>query len=396
MLFDETSGKVVREKSYPLYTTNFNYEYLAQDGSTEAKISYSSNKKDMITEYFPHSEQAQKRTIFHKNGNIRRVIEYQTDRKSLSESSYRQDGTLETKIEGRNQDVYDKSGTNVLYRRLWPEGRERIKNVMVGKNGESFATLDFMRQQTPEMSDDQYLDYLAKNLDTPQKLHFFFELFMRYVYDDPKKAGSDHFIANFDGTDYWQLPEETIHRVKDGKMLGDCDDYAFLAKDILRRQGKAAYVASVGRGGLSAHALCIWCEKNPYGNWDAYSMDNFGFDKNGNRYGMPVDPEKEKGYATLEKALNSLMPKYNEKEIGISQSSNYRITNGKIELNNILEKGKPLFITDVPVELLSNQPVLDLLLLAQSLTENGDYEKAISEYEKLLQIDPVHSDLYHK
>ena len=390
MLFDEASGAVIREKGDPGYTTDFEYEYLAQDGSVQTRINHYSNKKDSVTEYFPQSDQAQKRTTFHENGSIRRTSEYQEDGDVIAESEYRENGTLKNKKIGNNTDIYDESGTSVVYRRLRQEETGRVTSVMVGTNGESFATLDFMQQQTPEMSDSQYLDYLAKNLDTPQKLHLFFELFMRYVHDDPKKAGADHYTPNLGGTDYWQLAEETINRVKEGKMLGDCDDYAFLAKDILRKQGKIAYVQ-----GIPSHAICIWFEKNPSGNWDAYSMGTFGLDKNGNRYGMSVDQEKEKGYATLEEALNSLMPKYDGVGIGVGQAINYRIKNGKVEILHIPEKGETAWTREIPVDLLPNKKIVDRLVTAQRLTEVSQYAKAITEYELLLQEDPSHSDLYH-
>jgi tetratricopeptide (TPR) repeat protein len=390
ILLNETSGVTIREKGDPRYTMDFKYEYLAQDGSVKTSINYYSNRKSIITEYFPQSDQDQKRTIFHKNGSIRRISEYQKDGNITTKSEYRENGTLESKEIGNNTDIYDESGTNVAYRRLRQEKTEQITSVMIGKNGENFATLDFMQQTTPEMSDSQYLDYLAQNLDTPQKLHLFFELFMQYVYDsndpnNPLKKGT-----NTSNGEYWQLATETVERIEDGKMLGDCDDYAFLAKDILRKQGKISYVQ-----GIPSHAICIWFEKKPNGNWDAYSMGTFGLDKNGNRYGMPVDQEKEKGYATLEEALNSLMPKYDGVGIGVGQAINYRIKNRKVEILHIPEKGKTATATEIPVYLLPNKKAVDRLVAAQWFTEVGQYSKAITEYKLLLEEDSTHSDIYH-
>ena len=281
-----------------------------------------------------------------------------------------------------------------MYIRRWPaeNSADQVKTVMVGKNGESFATLDFMQQQSAEMSEEQYLDYLADNLDTPQKLHLFFELFMRYVYDNPDKAGEEHYTPYLKGSEYWQTPKETISRIKEGKMLGDCDDYAVLAKEILRRQDKTSYILSI-----PDHAICVWFEKNTHGNWDAYSLGTYGLDKNGNRQGSkPVDPKKAKGYPTLEEALNSLMVKYDETGRGVDTSIDYRIINGKVELGHISEKGKSTLVSGIPVELLPKEHIVDRLLEAQGLAEIGEYEKAIEAYHSLLQIDPDHDKLYHK
>jgi len=204
------------------------------------------------------------------------------------------------------------------------------------------GTLDFINSKYPEIkTTEDYLNYLAINLDTPKKLTFFFEYMMEYTSDEKN---------------YWQDANETIGRIdENGGMQGDCEDYAFLAKAIIERQGHNVFVV-----GIPKHAFCFWFEKNLSGKWDAYSLGTYGFDKNGNIYGMPVDIEKEKGYATLEEALNLLLVKYDKSGLGVENSINYRITNGKIDLFEISENGAhKICLCDVPINDLKNPLVFE-------------------------------------
>jgi len=45
---------------------------------------------------------------------------------------------------------------------------------------------------------------------------------------------------------------------------------------------------------MPTHAICVWFDKNSDGSWNAHSIGTFGYDKNGNRFGMTPDSEKEK------------------------------------------------------------------------------------------------------
>ena len=71
-----------------------------------------------------------------------------------------------------------------------------------------------------KMSHHEYLGKLASYLKTPENISIFLDLKMKYTSDIKRK-------------DNWQLAHETIKRQENGKMLGDCDDYAFLAKELL-------------------------------------------------------------------------------------------------------------------------------------------------------------------
>ena len=63
----------------------------------------------------------------------------------------------------------------------------------------------------------------------------------------------------FHRIDYWQSAQELLDR-----GAGDCEDYAILARDILRRQGRTAFLFSLyGRAGY-AHTVCVFVEEGRY------------------------------------------------------------------------------------------------------------------------------------
>lgn len=167
------------------------------------------------------------------------------------------------------------------------------------------------QQRNPTLTTDEYLDLLAQELNTPEKLHHYIQRSLKYTHDSPDpsnpflKGTSDNY------GNYYQSPVETILRVEQSpegkhKMLGDCEDVAFLAQEVLRRQGKAAHVVVSPN-----HAFCAWMEERSDGRFNAYSIDNHVLDRNGNVYGSPIyDPAREQGYDSLSESFNAIMKKY--------------------------------------------------------------------------------------
>lgn len=118
-------------------------------------------------------------------------------------------------------------------------------------NGETLGTFLEERQKTPGLTSEHYLEMLTAELDTRERLVAFLQNFMQYHFDSVhQKRDCSH------QQDHWQSAIETIERVENGKMLGDCEDYSFLAREILQRQGKLAHVLS-----LYEHAVCAWAEE---------------------------------------------------------------------------------------------------------------------------------------
>lgn len=65
---------------------------------------------------------------------------------------------------------------------------------------------------------------------------------------------SSEFTYSVEFPDKWQSPEETI-RLK----RGDCEDFAILASEALKRQGIDNDIVIVKFEGLdTSHAICIW------------------------------------------------------------------------------------------------------------------------------------------
>jgi len=121
----------------------------------------------------------------------------------------------------------------------------------------------------PGLSDgERHLRLLAEKLDTPKKLERFLRSFWQYTYDSasrrhPREKGTKEHHG-----EYWQLAQETLQRIEESKMLGDCDDLAFLAQEILQRQGKSAHVI-----GVPAHAICMWADFTPSGAVRVHMID---------------------------------------------------------------------------------------------------------------------------
>lgn len=249
--------------------------------------------------------------------------------------------------------------------------------LLEGKNGTWIGTLEYMRRSALEMTDDQYLDLLAKNLDTPEKLHIYFAVFMKYRHDRGDFTKVTAALKEDHRSEYTQSPRQTINRLENGQMLGDCDDYAFLATEILQRQGKQAYTMLI-----PSHAITVWIEKKG-GRWHASTMGTFGLDQNGNRYGWPPDPTKSKGYTDLTKAINSVLEKYDEADLGLPEGADgYRI-NTVASLLQLHEIQTVIWSYDLPVDILADYELVQQLLHIRKLTQIRDFEPAFAALMKL-------------
>ena len=100
------------------------------------------------------------------------------------------------------------------------------------------TTLQATEQPTPTL-----LDELAGTYTTPKAVAAFLHKAFTFQGDE----------ALFGEADRWQSPEEFVAR-----KAGDCEDYALLARALLRRNGIEAYVFSVfGKEGY-AHTVCVF------------------------------------------------------------------------------------------------------------------------------------------
>lgn len=360
----DTAGKpvVVREVNLPDLTNDFQWTYLGADKQPVANIIVRDDGSPLIRT----KQELEK-------GKVVRQTKY-TDSDDSHMAFDLQKGVAEQTEKGKKlfRVTFDPKNPGVILTTDMYDGR-----------GGTISTLDRERKKQPEMTEDQYLDLLAKKLDTPQKLGLFIELFLQYAHDsdDPKnplKKGTKEKSG-----DYWQTAQETVRRLENGKMLGDCEDWAFLAKEILRRQGKSVVVLD-----LRTHAECVWAEKRPDGRWDAYSVGTFGLDYNGYR-GTAVDtPIAKKGHATLREALDSLMKKYQRGGLGAEDGMNVRLGKDAIEIMRIPKTG--VRETDTVPLLAFEQSKMGRDYLAASELESrvDRYEKAEKKYLELAKEYP--------
>ncbi len=176
--------------------------------------------------------------------------------------------------------------------------------------GVSFGLYPEEREKDPEreLSPDQYLDFLATALDTHEKRALFFEKFFAFTWDSPNPLDPLEEGTKQHHGDYVQPARDTVQRVKNGCMQGDCDDHAELARVIVRLQGHSAHAIHIP----GDHILCAWIEKRG-GKYDGFVIDTGGrYAKNGAWY-LAEDDEKDIGaFETPEEAYAALMKRYDD------------------------------------------------------------------------------------
>lgn len=122
----------------------------------------------------------------------------------------------------------------------------------------SFAasTVLFLIFMTAE-ADAQLLDRtlslgnLAHNLRTPQDVAFY--IWRHFDFENDQRQ--------FGREDYWQSPAEMLQNQK-----GDCEDFAIFAREILKKNGIAAFVVNLYSG--KSHSICIFKNHGLYGAVD--------------------------------------------------------------------------------------------------------------------------------
>ena len=96
---------------------------------------------------------------------------------------------------------------------------------------------------------ESLLDSAARSASTPEQLARFLNAHLTFQED----------LSLFGQADYWQAPEEVLVRGR-----GDCEDYALLANDLLKRQGKKSFVFSLYGPKGYAHTVCVFVEGGRY------------------------------------------------------------------------------------------------------------------------------------
>lgn len=207
------------------------------------------------------------------------------------------------KTGGLSSRVYDRNGELIF--------EEHSKNLTplskhMFHNGKPFGLYPEEKEKNPDLTPKEYLAFLAEALDSHEKLDIFFREFWEYMEDSMHDTGSS--FRNEVRTileDYVQTPEETLMRIKNGRMQGECDDVAYFSYVIISQQeGRNPHMISRGD-----HFYTVWVEERGQGRYDAFNITNAGLECNGNFY----DPSQDTGqgtYGSVTDALTAILRDY--------------------------------------------------------------------------------------
>ena len=111
-----------------------------------------------------------------------------------------------------------------------------------------------------DASPEDALDALARTYGEPKAVAAFLKTTLTFRRDEELFGEADH----------WQSPEEFLAR-----KVGDCEDYALLARALLRRRGITAHVLSLfGQEGY-AHTVCVFLDAQ--GRYNVIDVDRARF-----------------------------------------------------------------------------------------------------------------------
>jgi hypothetical protein len=181
--------------------------------------------------------------------------------------------------------------------------------LMTDESGQRLGLFPEELAKDPTLTAEQYMDMLTKRLKTPQDIVMFLRLFFKYTLDtddveQPLKKGT-----RATQKEYWQTPTETLVRVENNRMLGDCDDVSLLCNAILTRMGKQPVILYI-HGNVFAHFICVWLEQRN-GRYILSEIDTNGWHEDGKlrmglAFGQTSDSAVDStGHDTAEQAMLS-------------------------------------------------------------------------------------------
>ncbi|OGJ58903.1 hypothetical protein A2635_01760 [Candidatus Peribacteria bacterium RIFCSPHIGHO2_01_FULL_51_9] len=214
-----------------------------------------------------------------------------------------------TKSQARETTTREKDGSS--YYRTYDRNGELIfekhsKNMhVISKNmfhdGKPLGLYPEEHEKNPNMTPEQYIALLAKALDSHEKIHAFFKEFWRYAHDSPDRNDSLKEGTDENHGEYVQTPAETIARIKNGRMIGDCDDLALFSHAVISQQpSRNPHIICQGD-----HLYTAWIEERIQGGYDAFSIDTT-LECNGDFYRSEQDNDKGQ-YESATDALVTLL-----------------------------------------------------------------------------------------
>jgi hypothetical protein len=154
-----------------------------------------------------------------------------------------------------------------LYGHNYKISRDEYREITALSLGEENIRLLEVSPQADQAEKERlaelYLQELAEKLKSPEELAIFIKTFFQYTHDSPNPVANPYEEGTEeDKGQYTQSAIETVLRQKGGQLLGDCDDYAVFAREILIRNENVAFVHLLG---VPRHATCLWAEKTENG-----------------------------------------------------------------------------------------------------------------------------------
>lgn len=277
------------------------------------------SKKDKTTETnFDEEENLLSKTEHIDNGQVRITT---TEGNRTIEKVFENNEQLSATIRGKNgQKIFEavkpKTGESAQWERTIfnKEGRKLSieKELSEGKRKEIQALVKQYRNLGPDAEEekkeiaaklDSYaalvLKRIGAKMTTLEEVHSFLEAYMQYALDsdDPNDPYKEGVML---GGEYIQSIGETlfIRPKKEGQILGDCEEFAEVAKHLLNGQSGKQKRGEAITIMIPKHAIAlrIWKEEN--GNYVGESIDVDGPD------------HQENGFATQSEAFNALMRRF--------------------------------------------------------------------------------------
>ena len=380
LLLEEKKNQEIREERL-LFMLDSYYHFSVTPEGNSCRLFYDGNEELSQVEFWSDdsdengsdslvkkeieflAEKGQIESNFDLKGNLVKVTRFDAE------------GNTKSIRRGEEEVWFSYEANNIIAKTDYSNPNKLTR--LVDEAGNLLNTFDVAKGLNKTLTIDAYLDLLADKLDTYEKLHLFFKLYMCYRDDSLQER------------EHWQLAAQTIQRVEGGKMIGDCDDFAFLAREILNRQNpsKNAEVLII-----PSHAVCVWFEQNG-DKYHAYSIGTFGFDQDGHRTTNPDVLNRSTGFDSLEEAINAITKKFQNTGIGVKNPIDYQVENSCLQIGES-RNGHPNYIK-IPLAYFEH-PVLRKDYIEKLNPKNQmEARESISYFNAQIQESPKDSLVFH-
>ena len=313
---DPESGRAIREVRNPDKEGSFSRHYAGDEGAMREE--YSQNRLDKRLLLDEQGNVKRRETNFYMKTGQRVLVttdEYTgKEFREMHRKTFWQTGELrgESDRNAGSFDYFNKRGRKLLEAENSYD-QQNCRYFMIGADGKRLGNYLCEKGKNAKLTTDEYLTQLANVLrpaagdkNPYEPMAVFFMYFMKYMEDG---ANGDH----------WQQAAETLTRIVNGRMLGDCEDYSLLAQAILAKWNIPAHIVTVPK-----HATCMWTHGNERTGILACSMCSYRLDINGNIYDEnDIDYHHLPKERTADRAIHLLLKKFEQPTVSLP--ADYRL-----------------------------------------------------------------------